>query len=174
MALKVLILRSKLDVKKKALEKLREKDVDFEKREAEIETAIGEMTEETSDEDREAVENQAENFQKEKEEHESGKKDLEAEISGIEAEIESEEKKTPSPGGGNTRKRGNVMETRGKFFGLDMQERSAMFEREDVKDFITRMRTCIKEKRALSNVGLTIPTVWLPMIRQVAEETSKI
>ena len=49
-----------------------------------------------------------------------------------------------------------------------------MFEREDVKGFITNMRTCIKEKRALTNVGLTIPTVWMPMIRQVAEETSKL
>lgn len=174
MALKVLILRSKLDAKKKALEKLREKDDDFEKREAEIETAIGEMTEETSDEDREAVEQQAGNFQIEKEKHESDKKDLEAEISGIEAEIEAEEKNTPSPVPENERKRGNAMETRGRFFGLDLQERAAMFEREDVKDFVTRMRTCIKEKRALSNVGLTIPTVWMPMIRQVAEETSKL
>ena len=174
MALKVLVLRSKLDAKKKALEKLREKDADFEKREAEIETAIGEMTEETSDEDRAAVEQQAENFQTEKENHESDKRNLEEEIESIEEEIESEEKKTPAPVPENERKRGNAMETRGKFFGLDPQERAAMFEREDVKGFITKMRTCIKEKRALTNVGLTIPTVWMPMIRQVAEETSKL
>ena len=56
MALKALLLRSKLDAKKKELETLREKDADFEKREAELETAIGEMTEETSEEDRQEVE----------------------------------------------------------------------------------------------------------------------
>ena len=174
MALKVLILRSKLDAKKKDLEKLREKDADFEKREAEIETAIGEMTEETSDEDRAAVEQQAENFQTEKENHESDKRNLEEEIESIEEEIEAEEKKSPAPVPENERNRGNARETRRKFFGLDPQERAAMFEREDVKGFITNMRTCIKEKRALTNVGLTIPTVWMPMIRQVAEETSKL
>ena len=57
MALKVLLLRNKLDASKKKLEELRTKDADFETREAELEAAINEMTEETSEEDRKVVEN---------------------------------------------------------------------------------------------------------------------
>ena len=47
MALKVLLLRNKLDSRKKKLDELREKEQEFEKREAELEAAIEEMTEET-------------------------------------------------------------------------------------------------------------------------------
>ena len=74
MALKVLLLRNKLDIKKKSLQELRDKDPDFEKREKELEDAINEMTEETSEEDRKVVEQQAEDFQKEKDEHEKDSK----------------------------------------------------------------------------------------------------
>mgnify|MGYP005784200127 CR=1 FL=1 len=180
MALRALLLRSRLDAKKKSLQELREKDPEFEKREKELEEAIGEMTEDTSDEDREAVEKQAEEFQKEKNDHEKEKKDLEEEIEGIEEEIRKEEEKQPKPGreeerGGNRgMEERRVAAGRGNFYGLSIQERDAMMAREDVKGFLSRVRECIKEKRALTNVGLTIPDVMLPMIRQVTEETSKL
>lgn len=183
MALKVLLLRSKLDAKKKKLEELRGKDADFEKREKEIEDAIGEMTEETSDEDREAVETQAKEFQKEKSEHEKEKTALEKEVEGIEEEIRAEEEKQNEAETRNnhetrTLEREERRENRGMnkavFFGMNLQEREAFVARQDVRDFLGQVRTCIREKRALENVGLTIPDVMLPMIRQVAEETSKL
>lgn len=182
MALKTLILRNKLDIKKKTLQELRDKDPDFEKREKELEDAINEMDEETSEEDRKTVEQQAEEFQKDKDKHEEDKKNLETEIEGIEEEIRKEEEKQPKPEPEEGRSRKGegerMMETRGKvpgsFFGMSMQERDAMMARNDVKEFITRIRQCIKEKRALTNVGLTIPDIMLPMIRQVATETSKL
>ena len=182
MALKTLILRNKLDIKKKSLQELRDKDPDFEKREKELEDAINEMDEETSEEDRKTVEQQAEEFQKDKDKHGEDKKNLETEIEGIEEEIRAEEERQPKlePEEGRSGKggEGRTMETRGRapgsFFGLGMQERDAMMARNDVKEFITRIRECIKEKRALTNVGLTIPDVMLPMIRQVATETSKL
>lgn len=182
MALKVLLLRNKLDMKKKSLQELRDKDPDFEKREKELEDAINEMNEETSEEDRQVVEQQAEDFQKEKDEHENSKKSLETEIEGIEEEIRAEEEKQPKPEPEEERdKKGGAekpMEVRGRvpgnFFGLNIQERDAMMARADVKEFLERVRECIKEKRALTNVGLTIPDIMLPMIRQVATETSKL
>lgn len=182
MALKTLILRNKLDIKKKSLQELRDKDPDFEKREKELEDAINEMDEETSEEDRKTVEQQAEEFQKDKDKHEEDKKNLETEIEGIEEEIRAEEERQPKPepeeGRSGKGGEGKTMETRGKapgsFFGLGMQERDAMMARNDVKEFITRIRECIREKRALTNVGLTIPDIMLPMIRQVATETSKL
>lgn len=182
MALKTLILRNKLDIKKKSLQELRDKDPDFEKREKELEDAINEMDEETSEEDRKTVEQQAEEFQKDKDKHEEDKKNLETEIKGIEEEIRAEEERQPKPEPEEGRSRKGegerMMETRGKapgsFFGLSMQERDAMMARNDVKEFVTRIRECIKEKRALTNVGVTIPDIMLPMIRQVATEASKL
>lgn len=182
MALKVLLLRNRLDTKKKSLQELREKDPEFERREKELEEAIGEMSEETSDEDRETVEKQAEEFQKEKDGHEKEKKDLEEEIEGIEEEIRKEEEKQPKTVKPDERSKGGkagmagrgMAGTPGRFFGMSIQERDAMLAREDVKGLMERVRECIKEKRALTNVGLTIPDVMLPMIRQVAEETSKL
>ena len=61
------------------------------------------------------------------------------------------------------------MENRTKFFGMSIQERDAFFAREDVKNFLSEVRTCMKEKRALSNAGLIIPEVALPMIKQITE-----
>lgn len=182
MALKVLLLRNKLDMKKKSLQELRDKDPDFEKREKELEDAIKEMNEDTTEEDRQIVEQQAEDFQKEKDEHEKDKKSLETEIEGIEEEIREEEEKQPKPEPAEGRSKeggaGRPMEVRGRvpgnFFGMNIQERDAMMARTDVKEFLERVRECIKEKRALTNVGLTIPDIMLPMIRQVTTETSKL
>lgn len=179
MALKVLLLRNKLDSRKKKLDELREKEQEFEKREAELEAAIEEMTEETPEEERDVVEQQAEQFQTEKDTYEKEKKDLETEIAGIEEEIRTEEEKQPKPEKKEKREKGEgKMETRrmehGVFFGMNMQERDAMMAREDVKGFMEQVRECIKNKRALTNVGLTIPDIMLPMIRQVATESSKL
>ena len=97
MALRAILLRNKLDTKNKALEALRAKDAEIEKREQELEAAINEMTDETSEEDRKVVEKQVEEFQLEKEGHEKEKKALEEEISETENEIKKEEEKKPEP-----------------------------------------------------------------------------
>lgn len=177
MALKALLLRSKLDKKKKDLEALREKDAEYAKREAELEEAIKEVTEETPEEDRKEVEKQVEDFEKEKADHDEEKKNLEDEIEKIEGEIAEEAKraadavKTPE-----TRVEGSTitMESRKKFYGMSIQERDAFFAREDVKNFLGGVRTCIKEKRALTNVGLTIPEVMLELLKEKVAETSKL
>lgn len=66
------------------------------------------------------------------------------------------------------------METRTEFFGRTMQERSAIFANEEVKDFMQQVRSCIKEKRAIGNAGLIIPQNFLPMIKEVTEANSKL
>lgn len=181
MALKMLLLRSRLDKAKKELENLRKKDPDFEKREAELEAAINEMTEETSEEDRKQVEEQVEALETEKSAHDEEKNTLEAEIEKLEGEMAEEEKRSngvptrvESKGKKEERGKENAMVNRTKFFDMSIQERDAFFAREDVKDFLSQVRTCIKERRALTNVGLTIPEVALPLIRQIAFETSKL
>ena len=176
MALRAILLRNKLDTKNKALEALRAKDAEIEKREQELEAAINEMTDETSEEDRKVVEKQVEEFQLEKEGHEKEKKALEEEISETENEIKKEEEKKPEPAApeGGERKENKGMVNRKRISDMSIQERDAFFAREDVKGFIDQVRSCIKEKRALTNMGLTIPDIMLPMIRQIATETSKL
>ena len=176
MALRAILLRNKLDTKNKALEALRAKDAEIEKREQELEAAINEMTDETSEEDRKVVEKQVEEFQLEKEGHEKEKKALEEEISETENEIKKEEEKKPEPAApeGGERKENKGRVNRKRISDMSIQERDAFFAREDVKGFIDQVRSCIKEKRALTNVGLTIPDIMLPMIRQIATETSKL
>lgn len=180
MSLKVLMMRKKLTEKKSALESLRSKDVDFEKREKELESAVEELNEESTEEEKTAVQEEVDKFDQEKEDHEQSKQDLESEIKDIEKEIEDAEKNQPKPNQEPTpedaeRSHGGIekMSVRTKMFG-NVQERSVLFQREDVKKFITNVRTAMKEKRAINNVGLTVPDVLLPMIRQVVEENSKL
>lgn len=177
MALKTLLLRNKLDLKKKALADLRAKDADFEKREAELEASINEMTEETPAEDRAVVEGAVDEFNTEHEQHETDKKALEEEIRGIEEEIEKEEKeqRTEAKTAEVPEQRGEIktMETR-KFFGMNTQERDAFFAREDVKTFLERARQFGGQKRAVTGAELTIPDVVLGLIRENVAEFSKL
>ena len=69
MALRMLLLRNKLEKAKKTLEERRSKDEDFQKREAELEAAIEEVTDEISEEDKKELEAEVEKFEKEKAEH---------------------------------------------------------------------------------------------------------
>ena len=173
MALKVLLLRSKSDAKRKELQKLREKDAELQKREKELEDAVNEMTAETSKEDRAEVEKQVEDFEKEKQEHEDLRKSLEAEIEEIENEIKEDEQRQGKIGTKKEYKE-QVVENRTNFFGMSIQERNAFFADEGMKTFLQNVRSCIREQRALTNVGLTIPDIALPLIKQIAEETSKL
>ena len=177
MALKVLMLRKKKENLQKELDKLRNA-ADFETREKEIENAINELNEDSTDEEKKAVEDEVEKLESEKAEHDEKVDDLEKKISEIEDEIKKEEEKQPKPEPEKTdeakRKESVEMDRRSKFFGKTVEERNAFFARDDVKEFIERVRSCIKEKRALTNVGLTIPDVTLPMITEIAQETSKL
>ena len=67
-----------------------------------------------------------------------------------------------------------IRDTRAAMFGRTQQERDAFFARDDVRAYLGEVRACIKEKRALTNVGLTIPTVMLGMIRENIENYSKL
>lgn len=174
MALKTLMLRRSIDSKKKELEALRAKDADFQTRETELEAAINEAQ---TQEEQDTVTSEVEKFDTEKDAHEKAKTDLETEIDNLErqlAEAENKEPKRSAPPTNNNGKEEKKMNTRMKFFGMTMQERDAFFADEQVKNFLAEVRTCIKEKRAIANVGLTIPEVALGLLKQKVAETSKL
>ena len=176
MALKKLMIRKQLETKKAELEALRARETDFEAREKELEASIEEVT---SQEERDAVMEEIDKFEAEKAEHDQKVTDLDKEVRDLEADLEELEKKdeaTPAPEADpepEARKDERIMETR-KFFGMNVQERDAFFAREDVKEFLETVRTSMKEKRAINNVGLLVPEVMLPLLRQVTEENSKL
>lgn len=183
MALKALLLRKQLDDKKKALEDLRAKDAEFQTREAELETAIGEAE---TDEDKAAVEGLVNEFEQDKQAHEKNKTKLAGEVEELEQALAAEEiTQTPptdpapapgnNPGGIGERKDENIMSMKRRgFFGLDHQQRDAFLAREDVKNFLERVRTLGKEKRAVTGAELTIPPVVLDLIRENISKYSKL
>ena len=166
MALRTLMLKKSLDDKRAAFEKLTARSEELEKREKDLEAAIEEVT---TQEERDAVSEEIEKFDADKADFEAEKKKLEDEIRGLEEELDSLEKAKevkPEPEKApEERKENKHMETR-KFFRMNTQERDAFFAREDVQHFLGEVRSCIREKRALSNVGLTIPEVMLGLIRE--------
>lgn len=172
MALKALMLRKKIDQKKKELEALRAKDADFEKRESDLEKAIAEA--ETEEEQRTVTE-EIDAFNEEKEAHETQKGDLEREVGELEKELAEEERSqdtNPPEGRKPEEREGKPMatpETRNRF-GLTEE----IVKREKVQEFLTSVRTCIRERRALTNVGLTIPDEFLGVLKENVINYSKL
>ncbi len=178
MALKALMLRKKIDGAKKSLEAVIAKDNELKTREAELEKAIAETE---TDEERSAVEEEIAKFEADKAENDAAKAQIEETIAGLETELADEEaaQETPAPAAEPvaepvTEERSVINTMTKRFFNLSAVERDAMFAREDVKSYLSEVRSCIREKRALQNVGLTIPEVFLGLIRENIENYSKL
>lgn len=179
MALKVLMLRKKKEGLTKKLDELRSQN-DFETREKELEEAIEELTSESTEEEQKAVQDEVDKLEKEKNEHQKSVDGLEKEIKEIEDEIKEIEEKQPKPAAPQPpketeeRKENKLMTTRDKFFGLNIQERDALFAREEVKKFIGDIRSMFNQNRAVGNTELIIPQNFLPIVKQVVESNSKL
>lgn len=172
MALRVLILKKKIDEKSKELESLRAKASELETREAELEQDI-EAAE--TDEEKAAVEEAVEAFEKEKAENAEAKDALEKEIGELETELSGQEERQKSKGVVPEQKKEEIkMSERTKFFGMSIEERDRFIAREDVQALLTEVRTAIKEKRALTNVGYLVPKVMLGLLRENIERYSKL
>lgn len=186
MALRAIMLRSKIDKKKSELEALRQKDAEFATREAELEKAIGEAS---TDEEQVAVQEEVEKFETEKAANDAAKSALETEISGLEDELTEVEKEPPAEPVVRTEK--NVernartmdfttMNIRSlpshvrAFDAVPYETRNAIMQREDVKEFLTRVREMMKNKRAVSGADLMIPVVFLELISENMYRYSKL
>lgn len=172
MALKALMLRRSIDKKKAELEELRNKDAEFAAREAELEESIGEA--ETAEQET-AVSEAVDQYEADKAAHEEAKAKLTAEIEELERDLTKEEESAPKPEDNQKEERTDcIMNTRTKFFGMTVQERSAFFARSDVKDFIQRVRDLGHQKRAITGSDLLIPEIVLGLIRENIQNYSKL
>lgn len=175
MALRVLLLRKKIEGKKKELEKLSAMDAELETRAAELETAIEETE---TDEEREAVEGMITEFEADKADHDEAKDKLEAEIRELEEDLAGEEAQqdTEAPEAHieerevrkDMARRCMILEK------MSFAEREALVSRAEVKAYVDAVRESIKNKRALTNIGLTIPEVMLGLIRENVTNYSKL
>lgn len=181
MALKVLLLRKKIDLKKKELDQMRESMKDFEKREAELAKDIEEAG---NAEEQEAVEEAVEKLTAERDEAQKAADELEKSINELEIELDGLEKEQETepqdPAGApadepEEERSRSKMKTREVAAKMTIRERIAeIVTRDEVKSYLTEVRTSIKEKRALTNIGLTIPEVFLGYLRQNIEDYSKL
>lgn len=170
MALKALMLRKKIDQKNKELEGLR--SVDFATREADLAKAIDEAE---TDEERSAVESEIENFENDKKANADAVTDLERELGELEEQLAEEERaQNTEPVKEPEEERKGVkdmptVENRNRF-GVSEE----FVTRENVAEFLLRVRDHMSQKRALTNVGLTIPTEIIGLIRENVINYSKL
>ena len=177
--LKALILRKKIDAAQKALEALRAKDAEFATREAELEKSIEEAAAleegEEKAEAQKAVEEEVDKFDTEKKENDAEKEKLENSIAEMEkelADVEKEQDTTPEPEKKEERKVEKMPILRNRFFkNVDTVE---MFQRDDVKAYLAEVRSCIAQKREITNAGLTIPEVFLGLLKENIANYSKL
>ena len=176
MALRALMLGKKLSEKKKALDALREKINGFSVREAELEQAIEEAE---TDEEKQAVEEAVTAFEAEKAEAEKEAADLDAEVRKLEAELDSVETKDEPEARAaepviETREKEIVMSKYKRFRDMPHEERAKFVQRDDMQKFLGEVRSAIKEKRTLTNVGYLIPQEFLGMLKESIEDYSKL
>ena len=176
--LKKLLLSKQIKDKRAALAELEAKKEEFDKREAELAQSIEESK---TEEEQRALDVMIDDLQKEIDENAGTKATLEDEIRSLEKELEELEAKDEEPVPGpedpapvkEERKEMRIMNTR-RLFNMPEEQRAAIFARAEVKEFMTEIRACLAQKRALTNVGLTIPEVFLGIIRENIIEYSKL
>ena len=184
MALKVIMLRRDIERAQAELEALREKDNEFETREAELETAINETE---TDEQRDAVAEEVEAFDAEKTAHEEAKNTLERKIGELEDELAEEERKAPalktpeapakterSTTNMNTINIRSLPMNQRAFDALPADTRASILAQDDVKNFLAELRSFKGSQRAISGGELTIPIVFLDLIAENMFRYSKL
>lgn len=188
MALKVILLRQKIEKKKAELDALREKDAEFRTREAELEAAIAEAKD-ASEEDQAAVSASVDAFDAEHTAHEAAKDGLTREIEDLEKELAEEERKQtvppPAAGGKPAERREerhmpekinirSLPMSQRAFEALPMEQRNSILAQEDVKQFLSQLRSMKGQTRAVSGGELTIPIVFLDLIAENMFRYSKL
>lgn len=189
MALKILMLRSKMDRLNKELESLREKDAEFAAREAELEQAVNEAA--TEEEEKVVAEN-VEQFEAEKQAHDERKSALEQEINEIEGQIKEIEANAPTRGNNpttnpeskhNERRETNKMnianirslpKSQRVFDALSGEQRQAILADNTMQEFLSNLRSMKGQQRAVSGAELTIPVVMLDLIAENMYRYSKL
>lgn len=173
MALKVLMLRKKLDDAQKAMLAIRAAADELTKRESELAADIEAAQ---TDEEKAAVEAAVEAFETDKAANTEREAALAAEISSIESEIsqlEEKQNRSAEPGSEPERKVDFTMFEM-RFAAMSYEQRKAFVGREEVKNFLAQIRAMKDQERGVSNGSLLIPEVMLPLVYSEIKENSQL
>lgn len=183
MALKAIMLRKAIETKRSALDILLSKDKELGDREAELEQAIAEAE---TEEDQAAVEEAIDAFDNDFKNHEEAKATLSKEIDGLESELAELERSVPDV---NREKKKEERRTANMhietniraipknqrlFDALPMEQRNAIVNMDETKEFLQRMRDMKGQTRAITGGELTIPVVFLDLIAENMYRYSKL
>lgn len=180
MALRQLILSKKIEQRKGNLAELVKEEEGINTRAAELEVSLEEAE---TDEEIALVDEEIEKLEKETTDLNEKKSKLEGEIEELEGELEqlnsNEPKKNPETERNNeklTQKReGSIVMKRYKFFvGMTRDAVNTLIEREEVKEFLTRTREFISQKRAVTGGELGVPNILLEILRDNINQYSKL
>lgn len=189
MALKALMLGQSIAMKEAELATLREKDAEFSTREAELETAIGEVE---TEEQRSAVETMVAEFEEQRTAHDAAVAAKEGEIEALRAELAEIEKRQVPPAPAANRGAEHIkMEVPTMHSNVNIrslpknqrafeavyttfEERKAIVERPDVSEFLTQVRSLSVAKRSITGAELTVPVTLLEIIRENMFRYSKL
>lgn len=196
MALRQLIIIKRMNGLKVQLEELRAKDAEFttrsdamKTREAELEAAVNEITETSTEEEKTTVDEAVAAFEADQEtltteqaDNDAAKSKLEGEIQDLQKELDEIDQRAKTPPPTKTkeseeRKDGHMKmkNNRNKFFkDLAIEQRDAFIAREDVKDFLARTRDLKGQKRSVTGAELAIPEVMLELLRDNLYRYSKL
>lgn len=181
--LKTLMLKRSIDLKRAELEKLRERDAEFQTREAELEQAIAEA--QTEDE-QSAVTEEIDKYESAKAEHDQTVNTLSAEIEQLEADLAAAEADAPTREAKTKiiERTDNKVQTtiniralpmsRRAFDALPEEMRTSIVQRNEVKDFLAQLRSMKGTNRAITGAELTIPVVFLDLIAENMFRYSKL
>lgn len=182
MALKVLLLRSKLTAVNATLAQLREQLDEFETRKSELAADIEAAQ---TNEERAACETAIGEFEADRDKVTADIETAEAEARSLteqieDAEANAAEARGARPAEKNQRGAHKTMPThiagdaRSRFYGMTYAQRDEFFAREDVTAFLTRTREMLGQQRAVSGAALGIPEVMLDIIRDNINRYSKL
>lgn len=168
---KILLNKKKRELEAQ-LEENRKKFDELETREKEIAEAIEEVE---NEEEEKAVEEEVENYEKDKEELNTEKEELERKIKDIDDELDELEKKDQAVQEEPEEREEQVaMNTREMFGNLTREKTTAIVEREEVKNFLTRVRELKGQNRAVTGAELLVPATLIGLLRDNIHNYSKL
>lgn len=157
---------------------------DMQAREAELEAAVNEITENTPEEDRNEVDAAVEEFEQQQQHLEDEinayneqRESLVQQIADIDAELEKLNQRAAPPPvthheNTEERKEDANMHTTRKFFGMTNQERDAFLGHAEIKNFLQRVRDFKGQTRTIKAGELIIPEIGLELLREQISTTS--
>lgn len=193
MAVKTLMLRKKIDEKRREMETLTAKRSEIEAKKAELETREGELEEAIkeaeTEEEKSTVEDAVNQFETDKAaieaeetENEQAITDLEGELEEMENDLANSEARqaatvpaTPEQAPKITHERTiNTMFKTRSLRTMTNEQREAFVMREDVQETLAQVRELMKTKRSITGSEYTIATSILDLIRENVMEYSKL